>query len=83
MWWQAGLLDHFTARNKSNLGLLAQRVALYSGLFVVHPPDFCNYLANSSCEMEMLPHPTDANVSVAHAWGCVWGKRGGQTAAGF
>lgn len=62
MWQEVALLDRFVARNQSTGALLAEHLALFSGIFAVHPPHFCNYLVDRQCEMERLPYPTDPAV---------------------
>lgn len=62
VWQEVSLLDRFVARNQSTGALLAKHLSLFSGIFAVHPPHFCNYLVDRKCEMERLPHPTDPAV---------------------
>lgn len=66
-WQLAGLLDRFVARSKTTHAVLAEYTALFSGIFTVHPPNWCHYLRDRGCELEKYEPITDPQV-----WTGLW-----------
>ena len=79
-WQLAGLLDRFVARSKTTHAVLAEYTALFSGIFTVHPPNWCHYLRDRGCELEKYEPITDPQVWTGF-W-TVWGAGGPEGGCG-